>query len=819
MRPVFAAAALAALSFGAAGADDSILVLDASGSMWGQIEGRAKIEIAREVMDGLIDSLPAEEKLGLVAYGHRRKGDCADIEVIAETGADRAALKKAVGALSPKGKTPLSASVRMAAEKLKYTEAKARVILVSDGAETCAADPCAEARALEAAGVDLTVHVVGFGLESEAERASLQCIAEETGGRFILAENAGELAKALEGAVAAPEPAPAKASRATLRATELSGGPVIEKGLSWRVTPAGGAEVFAKSEAGQETVELPPAVYDVEVVRASDGLRGKTRFELPPGADKTVTIPLELVFEATLTPDPPTSAPAGGEIAVTWTGPARKSDYITIVKPDAPPTGHLTYTYVDRGNPLKLRLPSEPGDYEIRYVLHAPTKVLAKAPYTAEGVGATLDAPETAIATTDVSVAFEGPRNTGDWITIVPPDHGETAYKDYAYAENGSPAKVRAPFEPGVYEVRYVMRGEKIIGRRPITILPAEASLEAPDEGRAGADIPVAWTGPGNNGDWLTIVKPDAEENRYIHYSYTDKGSPLKVHAPIEPGDYEVRYVARGDKVIARRPITITASEASLDAPEEAVAGTHIKVKWTGPGDQGDWITIIEADAEERRYRDYAYAKTGNPAEVRMPLEAGEYQIRYVARGQKVIASRPVRALPAEATLDAPAEAQAGDSVKISWTGPNAQGDWLTIVKADAAENRYTDYHYAKNGAPAALKVPTEAGEWEVRYTLSGQKVIARTPLRVTMPSASVSAPDRAPAGAKIKVAFEGPGFQHDWVTVTKPDAAENRFTDYFYPRNGSPGEVTLPKEPGAYEVRYVLGGNKVIARRPITLE
>ncbi|UCF82466.1 MAG: VWA domain-containing protein, partial [Desulfobacteraceae bacterium] len=53
-----------------------VLVLDASGSMWGQIEGKAKIEIAKKVMAELIDQIPADFQTGLTVYGHRRKGDC-----------------------------------------------------------------------------------------------------------------------------------------------------------------------------------------------------------------------------------------------------------------------------------------------------------------------------------------------------------------------------------------------------------------------------------------------------------------------------------------------------------------------------------------------------------------------------------------------------------------------------------------------------------------------------------------------------------------------------------------------------------------------
>ena len=63
------------------GPGQSMLVLDASGSMWGQIAGRAKIEIAREAVGSMLATWPASQQLGLMAYGHRSKGDCADIQM------------------------------------------------------------------------------------------------------------------------------------------------------------------------------------------------------------------------------------------------------------------------------------------------------------------------------------------------------------------------------------------------------------------------------------------------------------------------------------------------------------------------------------------------------------------------------------------------------------------------------------------------------------------------------------------------------------------------------------------------------------------
>ena len=94
--------------------------------------------------------------------------------------------------------------MRQAAEALKFTEKQATVILVSDGIETCAPDPCAVADELEKLGVGLTVHTVGFGLDDKGAVAQLKCLAERTGGiSVILPSNADELESALNKTVEA----------------------------------------------------------------------------------------------------------------------------------------------------------------------------------------------------------------------------------------------------------------------------------------------------------------------------------------------------------------------------------------------------------------------------------------------------------------------------------------------------------------------------------------------------------------------------------------------------------------------------------------
>ena len=110
----------------AADREQVMLVLDASGSMWGQIEGRSKVEIARAAVADLVQTWKPDADLGLVAYGHRRKGDCADIETLLPAAPLEAkAYLAKVNALNAKGMTPLSQAVIHAADALKAGERKA----------------------------------------------------------------------------------------------------------------------------------------------------------------------------------------------------------------------------------------------------------------------------------------------------------------------------------------------------------------------------------------------------------------------------------------------------------------------------------------------------------------------------------------------------------------------------------------------------------------------------------------------------------------------------------------------------------------------
>ena len=253
--------------------ENVIIVLDASGSMWGRIDEKPKIQIAREVMDQVLADLDGKAEIGIMTYGHRKKGDCGDIETLVPVGkVNRASYMEKINALNPKGKTPITATVRKAAEELRFTEEKATVILVSDGLETCDADPCALAAELEAAGIDFTAHVVGFDLKDE-DTASLQCLATTTGGKYLAAENADQLGEAIGTVVAAaPEPAP-----------EPEPQPATEPGN----VPGNVKLTVRLAEGGEAIPDAYIRIYETDDAGAqgAEATKGAVRhtFELAPG--------------------------------------------------------------------------------------------------------------------------------------------------------------------------------------------------------------------------------------------------------------------------------------------------------------------------------------------------------------------------------------------------------------------------------------------------------------------------------------------------------------------------------------------------------
>ena len=174
------------------------IIYDSSNSMWGELEDQSrKYEAGRRALGALLASPLERDRLAFRAYGHRRAGDCADLQLIVPPSSpDEASpqILEAVENMRPTGMTPITDSLRAALND--FGDDNGDILLISDGIETCEIDPCALMEQWRDEGVKIRVHVVGIGL-NDMERTAMACVADTSGGAYFDAGSEAELVEAL----------------------------------------------------------------------------------------------------------------------------------------------------------------------------------------------------------------------------------------------------------------------------------------------------------------------------------------------------------------------------------------------------------------------------------------------------------------------------------------------------------------------------------------------------------------------------------------------------------------------------------------------
>ncbi len=178
---------------------DAMIVFDASGSM-GTTDRSLKVPYIARVKQSMAHVIPEVaplRRLGLIVYGEGEYNDCNAIELRLRPTADAAqTLLHAVEGINPRGRTPLTESVRLAAETLNYKIQDATVVLLTDGEETCGGDPCRLAAELKKTAKNLTIHVIGYRTETSGYFTT-RCMADMTGGQYVSVSTEQELVNAL----------------------------------------------------------------------------------------------------------------------------------------------------------------------------------------------------------------------------------------------------------------------------------------------------------------------------------------------------------------------------------------------------------------------------------------------------------------------------------------------------------------------------------------------------------------------------------------------------------------------------------------------
>jgi Ca-activated chloride channel family protein len=295
------------------------LVLDVSGSMRARdIDGQSRMTAAKQAFDDVLDSVPENVELGIRTLGadypgNNRRTGCKDTRQLYPVGPlDRTDAKAAVATLAPTGWTPIGPALLKAADDLQGGDGTRRIVLITDGEDTCAPlNPCDVARDIAAKGIHLVIDTLGLVPDSST-RNQLSCIAEATGGTYTAVRHRQQLTtkvKQLVGRSTDAQAAPV-ATEGAARCTEA---PLLRAGIYtdrelfsenrwYRVDVPSGQELRASvSVSADRAVNADYGVllrgvttHGREIVRDDEGGTGRTdvvsagiRYPRPPADSDT----------------------------------------------------------------------------------------------------------------------------------------------------------------------------------------------------------------------------------------------------------------------------------------------------------------------------------------------------------------------------------------------------------------------------------------------------------------------------------------------------------------------------------------------------
>ena len=791
----------------AAAQDNFVLVIDGSSSMWGQVGGQTKIDILKYALSDVLGQLDTDANVGVVAFGHREKGNCADIEeLVPPQPFDRALIQAAIDNIQPKGKTPLSDAVRFAAEELRFTEERATVVILGDGGENCAKDPCAVAEELEKTGVDLTVHAIAFDIADQEGSAQLQCFANATGGLFLPVADVPELVAALQEVqkvVENPKPFPVQ-----IKAVDRATGAVLDGPINWSLTLRDTGTPLPITDTSPEVaVDLMPGDYDLDASAGS--VTASTGFTVGPGQPTTFQLALAVVRPVMVRLDP-TDSSGGGAIGLPldWT-----------ITESA--TGKVQ-TFDRRNGPVDIAL--MPGDYAASI---SGDGIAGQATFAVEAglpghIRIALTMPEPPQVRLLASDAANGQPSGG--VIVWTFTDVASGVKTLVEAEQGSLSDL---VPPGVYDV--VAEAEARSGSARVTVAEAGTTdvmvvlvrqvatvrLTAVDAatGTAIAEGTPTWT----------FVSTATEHTIEITSVPNDGTSDL-----VPPDTYDVIVEVGGGYGEARvtvssaQPTDIVVQVTMPEAPLQVAgttfpAGSAVPVRWTFDGRSTDLVFILPSGDQDNRYPREDWRRhvggASRSAILTAPALPGTYEVRYFSPDAGGLVHRvAVQISAAEGKIAGPATATSGESVVVEWVGPNQPGDFLFVAPLDWGDNEFplsdAEHVPLTVSGTARVQVPEREGSYEYRYfSAGGGGVLFRAPVLVVMPGARVSAPETVVAGDAFKVEFSGPRDKADRLFIAAAGSDPERYTlageAIRAVQRGSPALLVAPVHPGNYEVRY----------------
>ena len=363
------------------------------------------------------------------------------------------------------------------------------------------------------------------------------------------------------------------------------------------------------------------------------------------------------------------SASPGTGIATSWTAPAgtATNDWIGLFAVGAPNTSYLAYQFTGgaTNGSRTFVAPTQPGEYEFRYLLNNGFTDVARS--SAVTVGTTVSATLPVLSAVQASPATSAATIT--WISNVAVDSQVEYGVSASYGSQSAldPAKVTAHtvllsgLTPAtMYHFR--VKGTDGSGNVALsgdvtftTLPPAQIyTLTAtPASANPGSPLSLTWTAPIGRpaSDWIGLFAVGAANNVTPLWSQFTSGAiigTVNVPAPVQSGQYEFRYYQQNQATPSLSSNTITivvpTSYSVTGSPSTVAPSGVLTVNWTAPaGRPGlDWVGLFQVGAPNTTYLWYRFTggtKNGSTY-FTAPAQPGQYEFRYLLNGGYTDAAR-----------------------------------------------------------------------------------------------------------------------------------------------------------------------------------
>jgi hypothetical protein len=256
-----------------------IILLDSSGSM-GQVldKKKSKMFYAKKLFGTyLADQWREKAEVGMVVYGSRRKKDCSDTYMPFSVGErNLSKIDAAVKKLSPLGMTPIADSLKLAIDQLKSYPGPKRIMIFTDGEETCGGDSCKILEdAIQNKVVDLEMFVTGIGMTDKSKDLDkLRCL-----GKVFGAPDSQSLSQALQDINTDIQGGGSNAKNGIAGNNLYVEAPEVNAEVKL-YSLTNGQRTYLRSFKASYGVKVPPGDYSAEVML--DPVYTFQKFKIPP---------------------------------------------------------------------------------------------------------------------------------------------------------------------------------------------------------------------------------------------------------------------------------------------------------------------------------------------------------------------------------------------------------------------------------------------------------------------------------------------------------------------------------------------------------